>query len=259
MRPKRWLLVVGMLALPSVIQAQTVRGRVVDAETGEGIAQANVVVTGQTGRAFFTTTVENGDYELSLPEGGVFSIQVGRVGYRAAVADSLVVPDGTLFQMTTLALVPQPIVLDELNIRGRRRLTPGREWIERRQALGKGAFFSGAVLAARNPVSLTRFLAEETGLYVRYSERGVPQVTQSFGGGCVLLFLNEWPLNRTYNIGRYSEIVGLESMDLIPLDRIAAVEVYNNMREVPAGRLWFSDTGGAHPCGVINIWTWDSY
>jgi hypothetical protein len=59
-------------------------------------------------------------------------------------------------------------------------------------------------------------------------------------------------------------MMGYPSLDDIPLERIAAIEVYPDMRDVPPGWLQYipaSGTGsnGAHPCGMINVWTWDSW
>ena len=55
----------------------------------------------------------------------------------------------------------------------------------------------------------------------------------------MLLMMNEWPLIQIYEIDGRTEQTRYPSLD-IPIEAIAAIEVYDNLRDVPSGRLWFS-------------------
>lgn len=259
--PRPWLLAALLLfIIPALLEAQAIRGQVVDASTGAPVSQANVVVFGDGGSALVTLADEDGNYQMRLPSAGVYLVQASRQGYRPTTADSLLVQGSVVVDVPLIELQPQPVVLDEVTATGRLgRLTPGREWVRQRQLLGKGTFFSGAMLARLNPSSLTRHLATETNLWVSFDERGYPVILNKLAmNPCVKVLVNEWPMNREFEVDGFKEVMGYASLDEIPLESIAAVEVYNEMRDVPAGRLWFDETG-AHPCGVINVWTWDSY
>jgi hypothetical protein len=52
--------------------------------------------------------------------------------------------------------------------------------------------------------------------------------------------------------------MGFPSLDHVPLEWIAAIEVYESMRDVPPGRLQLG-TQGFHACAVVNVWTWNSW
>jgi len=111
---------------------------------------------------------------------------------------------------------------------------------------------------------------------VRYDERGTPFLNNP-RADCSLIFVNEWPMNAAMSgtvpqprvgvqsidrppAGSARELreMGFPSLDAIPLEWIAAIEVYENMRDVPPGRLQFAFSG-AHSCAIINVWTWDSW
>lgn len=66
-----------LISAPAISQPLTVRGKVTDAESGEGIPGANVVVKATT-----TGTITNadGNFTLNVPSGGV-TLQVSFIGY----------------------------------------------------------------------------------------------------------------------------------------------------------------------------------
>jgi hypothetical protein len=241
--------------------AQTVRGRVVDAETGDGITEAGVLAV--VGEVLVGTaiTTAGGYFELRLSTSGEqVLLRASRQGYRTATIDSVAVGDRTTLDLPDILLEPSPIVLDEvLAETSRSRLTPGREWIRRNQLLGKGTFFSGAMLRQIDPPSLTRYLATETNLWVSYDERGNPSPLNPFAmSPCVTVLMNRWPISSEFTVDGFTERVGWPSIDEIPVEAIAAVEVYNDMRQLPP-MLYFTLRGDAQTCGVVNIWTWDAY
>ncbi len=66
------------------------------------------------------------------------------------------------------------------------------------------------------------------------------------GGSCALKQLvNRWPLERT----------NYRSIDEIPAESIAAIEIYESERDRPPG-YYFE---GKHECGLIQVWLWNSW
>jgi hypothetical protein len=262
------LLVLSTVAAPA--NAQVVQGRVTDASNGDGIGAAAVELFREDGeRVAIAFTDGGGRFQVRLPGGeAAVVLEAGAVGYLPAAYGPVSVPDGGALELPDLSLQPNPFVLDSLQVEGRRpRLTPGREWVRRHQLLGQGTFLAGAVLRALDPPSLTQHVAEESGLWVRHNTNyrefratadhdplasGANIVNrfmqpfvsnpQCIHGGIVTL-VNRWPLWRT----------GILSLDDIPLERIAAIEIYYDEREVPPGYAWDSE------CGLVNVWTWDSW
>lgn len=85
-------LVILFIPVPSPAAGQVIRGRVIDAESGAGVALAQVVVSGvghrYTGR---TTTGADGRFSVRLRRGGSFRVQVARAGYAETRTRSLTV------------------------------------------------------------------------------------------------------------------------------------------------------------------------
>ena len=260
-RISRFVTVVVLLLSARALQAQTIQGRVVDAESGEGIAGAGVLVIAGERLIGTAITGSTGLYALRIPEtAGPLLLRASRQGYRTASLDSVTVPSGETVEVADILLQPSPIVLDEVRAEVRRsRLTPGREWIRQNQLLGKGTFFSGAMLRQLDPLSLTRYIADQVDLWVEYDGRGNPSFKNPFAfDPCVVVMLNRWPIYQTFDIDDFSDTAGWPSMDEIPIEAIAAVEVYNDLRQLPP-MLYFTHRGDAQTCGVVNIWTWDAY
>ncbi|UCC73722.1 MAG: SusC/RagA family TonB-linked outer membrane protein [Gemmatimonadota bacterium] len=88
----------------------TVRGRVTDQQTGQPVAQAQVIVLGTS---FAALTDEYGDYEITGVPPGLYTLEVRRIGYADAFRENVSVPDGgTVTVNFTLGIVP--FTLDEL-------------------------------------------------------------------------------------------------------------------------------------------------
>lgn len=73
-----------LLAIPLAVYGQTVRGTVYDAETGQPLAQANVV---QLGTHNGVATDENGQFTLRLVEEADPRIRISFVGYQSQTID----------------------------------------------------------------------------------------------------------------------------------------------------------------------------
>jgi hypothetical protein len=166
--------------------------------------------------------------------------------YRLGLVDDVAVRAGETLPVPDILLAPDPASIEGVTVsRERSRVTRGSEWVRQRQMTGAGSFFAGAVIEMGHRGSLGLYLASETGLWPRSGVRGVQSLRNPRGFyGCIVPMLNQWPLART----------GYRSLDEIPVERIAAVEVYDNYRDVPP---ILQSTAGF--CGVVNVWTWESW
>jgi hypothetical protein len=275
-------------ALPGLgttpLHGQTLEGRIVDAETGDGVGGAFVELLTEDDQSVSAAfTDRGGRFRLDIGAAtaasheGDFFLMAGALGYGRGLWELSTLDFDGNNPLGDLAIEPVPIQLAPLEVEARRsRLTPGREWVRQRQLLGRGTFYSGAVLAALEPPSLTAHLAQQVGLRDRWDERGVASLVSDTS--CMLVFVNEWPLNAASPAGISrprvgvpinqaaaigsrveSQNMGFPSLDDIPLEWIAAVEVYHEMRDVPPGRLQRTMGGRFHACAVVNLWTWDSW
>jgi len=141
------------------VDGQTLVGRVLDGDTGQPIANAFVEVLGENEeRLAGTFTSGNGRFSIAVPTfEGPGRLAVGAIGYGQGLWEVPTPEAGQTRDVGELEIQPVPIELAPLEVQVQRsRLTPGREWVRRRQLLGRGQFFSGAVLASLNPPSVSR-------------------------------------------------------------------------------------------------------
>lgn len=165
------------------------------------------------------------------------------MNHHRARVDSIHVRLDEIVELDEIVLEIAPIGIDTLQVEVQGRVT-GRERVRRRQILGKGTFFAGAVLEAANPYYISNYLAEETDLISRFGALTNPNSVRD----CMAIHVNHWPIGKT----------GFSSMDEIPLDWIAAVEVYDTFDDTPEDARMLSNTawGG---CGLVNVWLWNSW
>jgi hypothetical protein len=68
--------------------------------------------------------------------------------------------------------------------------------------------------------------------------------------------VNRWPLNRPGGPGEPP--IGFRSLDDIPLESIAGIEIFNDYNDVP--ELFASDAiDDMYFCGFVNVWTTNSW
>ena len=246
------LAMIGPLALAAPLSAQALSGRVVEAGAARPIERALVQVFRIDVRPLATAVSDAaGRFQLALPrDGGVFRLTVTTLFHDTVTVDSLRIAPGEDRALGDITLEIAPIPLDEIAVDVRRssESLKGRDWIRRNQQLGKGTFISGAVADHAAGRSLGAYIATQTKLWERYDMRG--QVTSFVNPGgavsrCVQVLVNRWKIERT----------NYTSVDQIPREDIAAIEVYQNERDLPPG-YWFDGRPG---CGIVNIWLWNSW
>jgi hypothetical protein len=257
-RRVRLILAVGIAlatatALHAPLHAQSVSGRVLDADNGAPVSQATIAVIYEGSTVSGALTGDDGTFEISLDRAGTYTLRVTRQGYVAQSVEEVQVGAGEQATVPDVALEPSPVILDEIRVEPRLgRLRPGRERVRQRQLLGEGTFLSGALIEQQNPRSLTEYLAQHGGFMVRYTNQGEPYLWSLRGPyNCLVVQVNHWPLRRS----------GFRTLDEIPLHWIAAVEIYPTYREVPPEGPLVADIeiGAGNRCGLLNVWLWNSW
>lgn len=132
------------LPVPEALQAQVLRGTVVDRESGVPVPMALLVVLDEddatVGRVL---TDQTGRFIHRLSGPGVYRVRVERIGLRSETSDPVTVAAGTTASVH-LRVGQDPIELPGLVVQGEERCrTPGEEgaliadlWDEARKALG---------------------------------------------------------------------------------------------------------------------------
>lgn len=104
-----------LISLPASAQTGSIRGSVVDDETGETLIGANVSIDGTT---IGTTTDFDGEYELRGLRAGSYDIRFSFIGYDALIVTSVAVAvdESTVLNVR---LHPESIGLDEVTVEAR--------------------------------------------------------------------------------------------------------------------------------------------
>jgi hypothetical protein len=232
--------------------AQSLRGRVVDATTGAPVVQATVAVLLDDRTIAGSLTDATGSFTIRLREEGSFVIRATGQGYATLDMADVQVADRENLALGDLRLDLAPIVLEELILETSAGRARGQEKVRRRQLLGKGSFFSGAELVELRPRSLTEYLAQQADLEVRVDNWGFPYLWSPVGPHhCLVVQVNHWPLSTQ----------GYRSLDEIRLSRVAAIEIYNTVADVPpeADLIRYTEEPRLFPeakCGLVNVWLW---
>ncbi len=144
-------------------------------------------------------------------------------------------------------LRPRPVLLDELEVLGRRPLGSVRERFEARRRIGRGDFILPEVFEERSHQSLGRVIAQNSGLQ-RECLDGVCRLvsrraTAGFGQCGIQYYLN----------GVHLPMPDRPDIDgMVPTSMVRAVEVYRGPSQIPPE---YNRFDGA--CGVVLIWTHD--
>ena len=243
----------------------TLTGIVVDAESGEPVEGANIILP-----SLRQTAISNALGRFTFPSltpGGV-DLHVNRLGYAEAYGQVEIEVGKTI--QTRVTLSTEPIGLDPIMVTATRRRIelPGLEEFERRFHSGWGSFILEEQIQRRSPRKLTDMLYE-TGVGV--GNNGATILMRRTG--CApLVYLDDVKLTRLSRSKTGTESRGMRApkktpylwpdpdaspaqeaawaVNLVhPMD-IVAVEVYSGPAQTPGQ---YIDSNSQ--CGVILIWT----
>lgn len=235
------------------LRAQTVRGRVVDAVTGEPVLLAYAALMVDEGTMVVASLAnDRGFFELRAPREGDFLLYVARTGYETLIDGVFEVStDGVLD--VQVGLTPEPIELDPVEVETEAIRTPLEvEGFYDRALMGRGTFL------IRDDIQRV----------------AVDKITDAFRQVPMMLIDESRPLIGSHAVMQYPAIYlqrqGRRCSPTVYLDRhvvarggdqpvrpddfvtpneVEAMEIYTRAGQIPLGFDELTD------CGVVLIWT----
>lgn len=256
------------------VGAQTVRGRLIETQTGSPVASAQVALITSAGNAVAADQSNAaGQFSLRAPRPGSYRMQIRRLGYRA---QTLPVEIGGRGLELDVRLEPLPVALDPVTVEADLSL----RYLEQvgfyaRQLSDFGHFITRDLIEHGRPNRLTDVLSKVPGVRLvpdgRVLGRTLLQFRNAatiFGGLCeprvfvdglIAIRGDAKPVVLTPGGGLIDELNQEDPRspepavdDVVnPID-IEAIEVYRSGVEVPAR---FGGMGPFTRCGVVAIWT----
>jgi hypothetical protein len=234
---------------PTPSSGQTIRGTIVESETGDVIAHARIVMLGEAGdTAASGLSGDEGSFVVSATEWGTYVVSIARLGYHPHVDGPLrLTPGDTVdvsYQLSPLAFRMDPVVVQAAAT----VLFLQRAGFYHRQRLGFGHHIEPARIELRRDAAqdIADLMVGIPGVRIFYSRSGSGKSIRLTGMASLVASCNA-PLfyvdgTRVLPVGRFEDIVR-------PWD-VQAIEIFRRPSEIPA------QYGGAESgCGVILIWT----
>ena len=224
--------------------AQVLRGRVLDAVTGDGVPSAEVVLADSTGRVAGSALADSaGLFRIRLAAPGSYRLRAQGLGYHPLEVDSIGI-GASEEVVVILRLGLDAVPLEGFEITGRSRFYQGRleefyERMARNKRVGIGRFLVREEIEERPVTYATDLLYAFPSVSILGQNRLV--VLRRQGRECVpLLYLDGVPINRRG---------GWSLDDFVHADEVEGIEFYAGYAQGPAE--YHDQTG----CGVILVWT----
>ncbi len=248
--PRLGLWTVLAAAAAPALDAQVVRGRLLEAYTDRPIEAADVALASEDGRPLANAITDaGGHFHLAAPGAGRFLLQAQRLGYRSALEGPFDLGARDTLRVE-FRIQLQPIELDSLHVAAEAR-SPRLErtgFYERRRRQ-PGHFITREEIERKQPVDAFSLFRALPGVHVIVRGNASSAVILRGGFGHSLQNVMCYP--RVYLdgvlVGRSSAADVLRDLD--PW-RIEAIEIYRSPAEVPA-----QYGGTSSGCGVILLWT----
>ena len=241
----RTLAVAGILALLATpLAAQTIRGRVVDARTGEGVPQAAVVaLTAGNRRAGQARTGADGKFSLPVRAPGEMRLRVDRTGYRQTLTDLMPVAARETIDVE-VSVSAAPLTIAPLRVTARveppRRRSLEMSGFYDREKRGFGRFLRREEIERHGDHNLANALTRVPGVAIRYVR--VREYIYFTRYGCSPhVYLD----GSRMIVDAHSDI-----NSIVSTFQIEAIEVYQSPVEIPV-----EYNRGRDACGVVLIWT----
>ena len=237
--------------------AQTIRGTVVDAESGEPVVLAYVGLL-EPGRELVVAGLadDDGSFTLRAPDEGDYFLYVHRSGY-LSVLDGLfeLGDEGVIDLAVGLRAEPIPVEPVVVSVRGRRD-SFWTEAFDRRRELGLGHFITREQIERRAVENLADAMREVPRLIVTTP---APSFTRPTGVRHPELLMHSMgvdPCSPSLFVDGHLVIIGgrrpgmaVRPDDFVDPSAAEAVEIYTSPAEIPVE--FEAGTG----CGVVAIWT----
>jgi hypothetical protein len=280
-----------LLAATLPAAAQAVHGTVLDDLTNQRVAEARVRMYDAGGTLVATTLSDaQGRFTLQARRAGQHLLRVDRLGYALNISPPFSLGPQEVLEIE-FRLRAEGILLAPLTVLGRRSIELGRDGFERRMALGRGVFLDPAQVAALQPKQALDVFRHVDGVVVDFDESGRFVIKSMRGHQCLVVFVDNapnpalfhtWSGNIMMSAGIGAQRGGLggaggnlrvakdvpltlspdeAGLDLLDPRRLRGIEVYRDLREVPAelrrglraDAVWPPNLYGG--CGVALVWT----
>ncbi|MFC1791711.1 carboxypeptidase regulatory-like domain-containing protein [Gemmatimonadota bacterium] len=234
-----------LLAPPTPIHGQVVRGHLLDNETRQPIISGAVALMDSLGGAVARTlTNEEGAFELTAPEPGMYTLMAAGMGYRSTPSGRLDLINNQLITID-MHLLPKPLRLEPIMVTAERiRAELARQGFYDRRDSGRGFFVSPEEIRRRPPINELEVIRRAPFVYMNPGREGNAMIMRAMGDTCTpILFVDGWEIS--WFPGR----VGIVE-DWVNFSEITAVEVFRGFAEIPLDwAAWTND------CGLVLVWT----
>jgi hypothetical protein len=220
--------------------ASSVRGRVLEHETGNPLADALVTLTSleeQLPSPGFRLTDADGGFIFQNVFPGFLSLGVALLGYQNFSDTILVEPDSDV--RIVVELSPAPIELEAVVV-SVKRVSPAMGGFEGRRRRGNGTFITREEIEETNPLRVTDALFMVPG--ISFADRRFGEREIRMRDGCRPTV---W-VNGGKAIDSSVSEIGIDQV--ISPEEVEAIEVYRGAGEVPV-------QFGPETCGAVVIWT----
>lgn len=241
------------------VSAQTVRGIVTDSTTAQPVAVATVTLISENGeRVASALTTDEGFFSLEAGGDGLFLVRATVLGYMPTRMGPVELESDAL-RVIEVRMRSAPVGIEGLVVEGARQREEGnyltRKGFWERYERGRGDFLTPGEVLASNAMFTPHLLR---GMDHVVTQAGAAPwdvwpmlgVTESRGCEPRIWVDDVWVNRAGFGI---RETIGLD--DLVPVDRITAVEVYYGPFQAPLRYQGTTSTEGGNACGVVLIWT----
>jgi hypothetical protein len=270
-----------LLAPPNDAGAQSVRGMLLDAMSGDPLAGASVSLVGPDGvRQATAVSDAAGRFRLTVSNEGQYSVQIQRVGYRMVRDGPFELAAGqereATYRLAPVAVELEAIEVEAERVAGKAMLT--RVGFYERQKSDFGRFITRDLIEERRARRFTDLLRTIPGVRINPSAGGLSRSgvqlrgsQLSHGGVCAPRVFIDGTIvirgdARPKDVDRQrgvreeaseQELPQFERNeiaidDVVMPDDIEAIEVYRSAAQIPAR---FGGASRETQCGVIVIWT----
>ena len=248
--PRVLLFVASLIALPSLIDAQTIRGRVTDSATGGVVAAASIKLIAPDSSVAATASSDSaGQFLLRASGSGRYELLFERIGYAPRRSQAIELSGSGLYELS-MVLNPSAVPVAPVVIKVEARVPAlERNGFYDRKKTGQGHFIERPLIEAREGRLTSELFNGITGV------RLIPKPGGGFhvvlrGGYATRLRRNPHCPPRVFVDGAPVQVLGESfDLDLIQRSEIEAIEIYRSAAQIPA------QYGGAgSSCGVILLW-----
>lgn len=230
------------------LQPQSVRGRVLELGADRPVAFGIVRLLAADGIAMDSTLADSaGNFLLTAPEPGSYSVAADRFGYDARISPTIRVERGGE-RFVELRLPPAAFILDPVGVyveaESRRLADVG--FYDRRR-LSSGYFIDSGMIEQRRPRDVSDLFVNVPGTRLIPTGGGRYRVVLRSGlrTNCPpQIYVDEVPIMRA----GARDIFFLD--DIVAANHVEGIEVYRSHAELPSR--FSSDLGR---CGAIVVWT----